>query len=179
MSELVVMERVYHDPISLGDVRTMTESGAWCLETNRVRHRHSYLAADGGRLTCVFDAPDAEALRRAARQLGIDAVRIWSGTLHVAVADPSAALQDRVLVLVERSFSDPVVLDELQAIEDAAAWCLDTHRVKFLHTYFSADHRRLVCVYAAPDVEAVRETQSTAAMPFDRVWAADVFARGS
>ena len=79
------------------------------------------------------------------------------------------------LVMVERSFAEPAVLDDVQAIEDAAAWCLETNRVTFLHTYFSLDRRRMLCLYAGPDAEAVRRAQATAKMPFDRVWAARLY----
>jgi hypothetical protein len=169
------MERVYADPINLADVREMERAGGWCLEANRVTYRRSYLAMDGRQLTCVFDAPDAESLRRAVRQLGVEVAAIWAGTRHVAVEDQRDALRDRSLVVVERCFDEPVVLSDLQAVEDAAAWCLEAHHVQFLHTYFALDRLRMLCLYAAPDAEAVRRAQSTAQMPFDRAWSATLY----
>ena len=58
-----------------------------------------------------------------------------------------------------------------QAIEDAGAWCLETHRVKFARTFFSLDRTRMICLYQAPDAEAVRMAQRQAGMPMERVWA--------
>jgi hypothetical protein len=52
---------------------------------------------------------------------------------------------------------------------------LETNRVTFLHTYFSFDHRRMLCLYAGPDAEAVRCAQATAKMPFDRVRVAGLY----
>ncbi|NOQ84779.1 MAG: DUF4242 domain-containing protein [Myxococcales bacterium] len=78
-------------------------------------------------------------------------------------------------VIVERKFEDPEMYDELQAQEDRFAWCLEQHRVTFIRTYFSKDRRRMICEYEAPDAEAVREVQRTAAMPFERIWTAEVF----
>lgn len=78
-------------------------------------------------------------------------------------------------VIVERRFEDPESFDDLQAQEDRFAWCLEQHRVKFIRSYFSNDRRRMVCEYEAPDAEAVREVQRTAAMPFERIWTAEVF----
>jgi Nickel responsive protein SCO4226-like len=46
--------------------------------------------------------------------------------------------------------------------------------VRFLRTYFSADRRRMLCVYDAPDAESVRAAQQTIAMPVERVWPAQV-----
>jgi hypothetical protein len=78
-------------------------------------------------------------------------------------------------VIVERKFDEPEAFDELQAQEDRFAWCLEQRRVKFIRSYFSKDRRRMICEYEAPDAEAVREVQRTASMPFERIWAAEVF----
>ncbi len=76
------------------------------------------------------------------------------------------------LVVVERKFPEPAMFDEIQAIEDAGAWCLDLHQVRFLRTYFSSDRQRMICLYEAPDAEAVRRSQRRIGLPFERVWAA-------
>ncbi|KPJ80351.1 MAG: hypothetical protein AMJ58_08895 [Gammaproteobacteria bacterium SG8_30] len=59
---------------------------------------------------------------------------------------------------------------DIQAIEDAGAGCLENHRVRFVRTYFSADRRRMMCLYRAPDAESVRIAQREAGMPVERVW---------
>ena len=94
---------------------------------------------------------------------------VWAGSVHDAPADapPLSAAN----VLVERSWDEPVELDDIQAIEDAGAWCLENHNVRFVRTYFSSDRRRMVCLYQAPDAESVRLAQRQAEMPVDRVWA--------
>jgi hypothetical protein len=73
-------------------------------------------------------------------------------------------------VIVERSFDEPVVLEELQAKEDAKRWCLDTYQVRFVRTLLSSDRKRMLCLYSGPDAEAVRASQRKAEMPVDRVW---------
>jgi hypothetical protein len=78
-------------------------------------------------------------------------------------------------IVVERTFSEPVRFEEIQSLEDRGAWCLEMHGVRFLKTYFSADRRRMLCVYEAPDAESVRLAQTKAKMPFDRVWTASVY----
>jgi hypothetical protein len=78
-------------------------------------------------------------------------------------------------IIVERKFDEPEAFDELQAQEDRFAWCLEQRRVKFIRSYFSKDRRRMICEYEAPDAEAVRDVQRTASMPFERIWAAEVF----
>jgi hypothetical protein len=78
-------------------------------------------------------------------------------------------------IIVERKFDVPESMDALQAQEDRFAWCLEQHRVTFVRSYFSKDRRRMICEYEAPDAEAVRAVQRTAEMPFERIWAAEVF----
>lgn len=80
----------------------------------------------------------------------------------------------RVQVVVERSFPEPVRFEDVQAKEDASAWCLEAHGVRFLRTFFSADRRRMICVYEAPDAESVRLANREAGLPFDAVWTASI-----
>jgi hypothetical protein len=74
------------------------------------------------------------------------------------------------LVIVERRFAAPVAFEDIQAMEDQGAWCLDAHGVTFVRTYFSQDRTRMLCLYEAPDADAVRAAQATIGMPFERVW---------
>ena len=78
------------------------------------------------------------------------------------------------LVVVERSFEEPTNLPELQAKEDAGAWCLRARDVTFQYTLLSRDQRRMVCFYEAPDAEAVRHAQEKGELPYDRIWSAAV-----
>jgi hypothetical protein len=48
-----------------------------CLVLHGVRHVVSYVAPDGLRMICVFEAPDCEAVRTAARQLGYRYDAVW------------------------------------------------------------------------------------------------------
>jgi hypothetical protein len=74
------------------------------------------------------------------------------------------------LVVVERVLepaSDPA---ELQARQSAAAWCLETWRVRPLRSFVSVDGQYAVCLYEAPDAESVRQVQRSARLPFEHVW---------
>jgi len=82
------------------------------------------------------------------------------------------------VVIVERTLEQATDPAELQAMELAAAWCLEVNQVTFQHSYLSSDRQRMICVYEAPDAEAVRRSQCTARLPFDRVWTADVVRPG-
>jgi Nickel responsive protein SCO4226-like len=78
------------------------------------------------------------------------------------------------VVLVERSFAEPVRFEALQALEDRAAGCFEAYDVRFLRSYFSRDRRRMICLYEAVDADVVRHVQERAKLPFERVWTASV-----
>lgn len=78
-------------------------------------------------------------------------------------------------IVVERSFSVPAVLAELQARENAVSWCLEKYGVRFLRTFFSLDRKHMVCFYDAPDAEAVRRTQREGQLPHDHIWTGTTF----
>lgn len=160
----VFVERTFEPPLTEEDVRAMVALGADCLDLHRVAWQGSLLSTDGHRLLCRFDAGDADSVRAAFRGVGAGFGALWAGTVHDAPAPDGAN------VVVERSFAAPVALDDVQAIEDAHAVCLESHQVTFCRTLFSRDCRRMICLYRAPDAESVRAAQRDAGMPFERVW---------
>jgi hypothetical protein len=82
------------------------------------------------------------------------------------------------LVLVERTFQQPIDLKQLGEAAERGRWCMDLHGVRPLHSYVSADRLRMICVFEAPDAESVRKASTTAGLPFDRVWTAQPFPVG-
>ena len=107
--------------------------------------------------------------------------QIWSATLHGPVesdpvtATPAADLpSDGSTVLVQRGFDAPVAFEELQAREEAYGWCLVQHQVRFLQSFLSMDRRRMLCLYAAPDAEAVRQVQHRTGLPVEQLWSAEL-----
>jgi hypothetical protein len=160
----VVMERGFNAAIDERDFQLMSAGLADCVMIYRAHWLESFLALDGTSLTCCFTAPDTESIRMMSRGDASDRKQVWAGTAH---AGQSAGLAN---VAVERRFEAPVTLESLQALENAANWCLQQHKVTFLRTYFSADRKNMVCLYDAPDAESVRIAQQQAGMPFNRVW---------
>jgi hypothetical protein len=160
----LVLEREFDPPMAGRDVIDMAKSCAWCFEQHSVRWLGSMLAVDGRSMVCRFESSDAESIRQALRKLNTDTRMLWPGTVHQA----QEPVQPNVIV--ERSFDEPVVLEELQAKEDAKRWCLDTYQVRFVRTLLSSDRKRMLCLYSGPDAEAVRASQRKAEMPVDRVW---------
>jgi len=165
MTTHTFLERNFDEPVTVADMYDSATETLRCFALHRVSWHGSFLAKDGLTMVCWFSAADAESIRIALRQNGADIRRFWLGTAHEG---PAPATPN---VVVERSFSEPVRLADIQAIEDAGAGCLETHRVKFARTYFSKDQKRMLCFYEAPDAESVRVAQREASMPVDAVWA--------
>lgn len=171
--EWVIVEREFPQPISMQDVEQVRRRLQGCSGIHRVEHVRGYLARDGRTVDCLFRAPDAESVRIANRNAGAPFSAVYSATIHGP--EPELSRAEGELVLVTRSWNEAVKFDDVQAREDAFAWCLQQHGVKFLRSYFSKDRRRMLCLYAAPDAEAVRAANRTAELPFDDIRTVDVF----
>jgi hypothetical protein len=166
----VFLERQFDTALDAALLRRMVADALGCFALHKVNWHSSHLSADGHTLLCRFQGADAESVRVGLRQADADIRNLWLGTVHDA-PEKSKADRQAANVLVARRFSEPVTIGEIQALEDAGAWCLDAHKVSFLCTYFSTDRKRMICLYRAPDAESVRLAQQQAQMPFENVWA--------
>lgn len=165
----VILERKFDPALTVEDVWQMAADSGGCFDIHRVQWNNSMHSSDGQRMCCWFSAADLESARLALRQMGEDTSLLWRGTVHT----PPGIDEEDIAganVLVERSFDSAVTLQEIQDIEDAGIHCLQTRNVRFIRTFFSADQKRMICLYSAPDAESVREAQRGAAVPFDDVW---------
>lgn len=174
----VIVERTFRRPRGVAELGAMMASTKWCMTLHGVEARRHYFSADGRRLVCVFDAPDAEAIRGAIRSGGLSMpAHVWTASIHPGpgrsqheIPEPSGG----TLVVVERSFPEPVRFGDVQAQEDASRTCFDLRGIAFLRSYFAIDRLRMLCLYVAPDAEAVRQANLAARLPFDLAWPATV-----
>jgi len=182
--ELVIVEGRYPEPTTPEAVIERARGQRFCFDLYRSHPVTHYLARDGSHICCVFRAPDADAVRCSLKEIDVlPPDRIWTASLEgaplgpVELAEQAIALsRTRAVVLVERSFAEPIEFPDVQALEDRGQWCLDLNGISFLASFFARDRTRMVCVYAAPDAEAVRRTNTRLGLPFERVWPARVFA---
>lgn len=165
----IFIERNLEPALSPPEVTARLADAQGCLDMHRVAWHGSLLSADGCQMICWFRAPDMESARIAMRQLNVDMGVHWRGSVHDA---PGLEAKDlgRANVLVTRRFEDEVTLQQIQDIEDAGSWCLETRNVRFIRTYFAADRKRMICLYEAPDAESVRQAQREAGVPFEEAW---------
>ena len=176
----VVLIRQFSEPISSDYLDAASIDLGWCRRLYGVNPLLSFLARDGLRCACVFSAPDAEAVRNVVRAgKRSEPEGIWACTIYPGAEDdgkcyPVAGKAMRTLVVVERSFETPVIFDDLQATDKNNIAQFRLRDVHFIRRYLSADRCRMVCLYQAPDADAVGDANRLAGMPFDRFWPAQV-----
>jgi hypothetical protein len=170
MTAKLFLERTFDEPLTPSDVIDGGRESAQCFDLHRVRWHGSFLSRDGRTMICKFSAPDLESARLALRDPDTDLSRFWSGSVYLG-SSPAAPN-----VAVERSFPAPVRYEDIKALIGAKAWCLDTYNVKYAHSFFSADRKRMLCFYTAPDAEAVRSVQREAGAPAAAIWTGSLIA---
>ncbi len=82
----VVVEQVFEPPMSEEDYATFAKRLDPCLEIRSAQWRRSYVSPDRTRMTCEFEAPDAESVREAMRAAGMKFERVWTANVF-AVED--------------------------------------------------------------------------------------------
>jgi hypothetical protein len=165
---VVLVERSFAQPVDFDDFRGR---GVSCLEAHRARFLRAYFSRDRLRMICLFEAPDAESVRVAQEKSGLPFEAAWTAR----VVPHGADVPDGEAIVVERTLARPV--DEAAILEaaDRGEWCLEQRRCRSVSTYLSGDGLRVVCVYAGPDAESVRQAQKQIGLPFDLAWPARVF----
>ncbi|MBN1237753.1 MAG: hypothetical protein JXB36_04585 [Gammaproteobacteria bacterium] len=75
-SPVLVQHRV-EEPITSSHLRTVESLCTWCLETHRIRLVRMLLSLDLRRIVYLYRAPDAESVRLAHRQAGLELDVVW------------------------------------------------------------------------------------------------------
>jgi hypothetical protein len=76
---LIILESSFDPPLSEDQfVAEVADKVMPCLDERHARWITSYMAVDGRRRICVFEAKDAEAIRQAYRLSGLKFDRVWS-----------------------------------------------------------------------------------------------------
>ena len=176
----IVVEQEFRCPGSIDDVRRIMQATERCRGLNSVTALRHYLSADGRRLIGLFDAPDAEAVRRAMRSGNAgEPQSIWAATSYATLggagASPSSAGRSRSLVVVERTYDVPTPFEQVLPSKEILRLCFELRGVNHMASYVAQDQMRIICIDEAPDAETVRVANRHAGMHFDVAWhAADI-----
>jgi hypothetical protein len=74
-------------------------------------------------------------------------------------------------IVVEREFPEPLTEDDVRQL---GTQCFDLYRVTPVRSYLAPDGKRMVCIFRAPDAEAVRTLLRINQSPPGIVWACRV-----
>jgi hypothetical protein len=80
-------------------------------------------------------------------------------------------------IVAERTFEEPLTDADLELMRAGSSPCYDAHRVTFVRSLVSADRKRTICEYDAPDADSVRQASQKLGVPYDRVYPADIVER--
>lgn len=97
----VIVEQVYPEPMSEEILASFANKLDPCLEIRNGQWRRSSISVDRLRMTCEFEAPDAESVREAFRTAGLPYERVWSAEVFAVEDYPEMmaklkALQERL-----------------------------------------------------------------------------------
>ncbi|HIK15553.1 MAG TPA: hypothetical protein IGS53_09765 [Leptolyngbyaceae cyanobacterium M33_DOE_097] len=83
------------------------------------------------------------------------------------------------LVVLERTFSPelpvPMTFDRWMVVNHSLDDCLESRQVHWHNSLVSENGDRSICVFEVPAMELVRTACRQARMPFQRVWAAELW----
>ena len=74
----IILEQSFEKPLSEDELKKLAQRIDECLEVRAGTWRRTYLSSDHRRMTCEFEAPDAEAVREACRSADVPFDRAWA-----------------------------------------------------------------------------------------------------
>jgi hypothetical protein len=189
------VERALSAPLTAAAGRSLWRTLESCARAYPVRWHECLVDAERRRIVCGVEATDLPAARAAARCSGMEPDATWLSALPIGASttahgqakleataetcmaaaagtEPRASAVTRiglVDVMAEWRLDAPVDALHFARAQNVCDWCLDAMRVRPGSVATSADRRRVVAFFRAPDAEAVRNAYRYATIPFDRV----------
>jgi hypothetical protein len=96
----IIVEQVFTEPFSDEDYARFAKKIDPCLELRNGLWRRSSISVDRMRMTCEFEAPDAESVRDAMHSAGIPYERVWSANVFAIEDYPE--MMDKLKGLLEK-----------------------------------------------------------------------------
>jgi len=171
--ELVLVERRFEQPVEFGDIKSLAVAGSQCFEAYDVRFLKTFFSRDGRRMLCLYEAPDAEAVRIAENQAKVPYECAWTCT-NLRTDQPLNETVDGECVVAESLFSEKITPEFVTLARQQSQWCFELHRAEYVESYLRSDGLRMVCIFRAPDAEAVRRASQQGGLPYKEIWTASV-----
>lgn len=154
----VLFETEYDSPKRISDVLAQEKGSRWCLDLHGCRPLIHGIAANGMRSLCLFEAPDAEALRDALRQLGAPAaMSAWTATSAYRKDFTRAGWpwSGGPFAFSRHDIATKAEYDRFQTLGREDGFCMVTHNVRIIGDFVSLDRTRAARLYLTPDLEAI------------------------
>jgi cation diffusion facilitator CzcD-associated flavoprotein CzcO len=139
-----------------------------CLALYRVSWLRAYLASDGTRMLCWYQAPDAEAVRFVLRQQGSQAV-VWRCEVR-APADTEPAELGGDFTVVEVRAGTALGTAAVTSARDATVSVLGAAGHRVARVFMARSGAQLACLVEARDAKAVRTCLQAAGITPGAVW---------
>lgn len=146
-----------------------------CLHARAIDWKGSFIAQDGSRSICQFEAAYAEQVREACREAGLVFEAVWRVEILPGQGMPMLCTGMH-LVLAEVTHAVPLTDARWQMAIQRAISCSSALGVQRLMTYMTVDRQHSICVYQASSAETVRTLYRTLGIAFERVWRSHVIA---
>src|SRR5690606_37591573 len=151
-------------PITPRDV-VLTDEAGDCFKLHRVHWKHSFLAADGARMLCWYEAPDAESARIALRRLKASTEGVFAGTV-IGEDSPDSPAMSAASFVAELRYFAPSAREAFEAV--SAAFRDDD--LTLVRGFASIREPRGVCIVRASCDAPVRSALERAAVAPEAVW---------
>jgi hypothetical protein len=79
---VIMVDERFDPPIDLSQGSPVAEKVSPCLPLYEVTWLSSYISTDGTRCVCVYEAADAESVRRVYRTAGVPFESVWTASPH-------------------------------------------------------------------------------------------------
>ena len=74
----VLVNRSFQQPVTFEEISAAASAGAGCFRMHRVRYSRTFFSLDRRRMLCLYEAPDAESVRIAQREVALPHDSVWA-----------------------------------------------------------------------------------------------------
>ena len=172
MNTISVVERHFDPPAGVEEIFEGERRVADYLRERHMTWLSTFASRDRRHLVSFYDAPDAEGVRDTLDRAGVAHDRVWSGGAVRPTQRPVRP-EGYSTVVVQRETPHGMPEEAWKERVESSQWCLSAHRVVHVESVFSAVSALAVCVFFAPDSEAVRLANERLGSSDLRAWPCD------
>jgi cyclohexanone monooxygenase len=157
------------EPLDRDGIRRLARLA--CLDLHRVRWLRGYVATDGTRMLCWYQARHAESVRLVLKQQGAVVRDVWP-TAVIDANDAEPCVTDRDCSVAEFEFEPSLGNEQMHSTSERVIGALHGAGHVLRQAFVSNNGARLVCVIDGSDSAAVAACLRAATVAATAVWPA-------